>query len=163
MMCTERTSISWAFTPSDQSLRCLHEEALCPKILITHKAKTLIRLDSDQTKWMPRLIWLHWEHRWLCWFCHASDHIRIHNGCSVQIEILSWRKLFGITRLDELCRTVTPSDMSTQVFSQKWCFMDFIYVQTLASQSEMKSIPRACKWFAWINNVQPKNRIPYLF
>ena len=44
-LCAKRRLRSaWASAQSDQSLRCLHEEALGPWLSLEHKAKTLIRL-----------------------------------------------------------------------------------------------------------------------
>ena len=53
-LCAQRRLRSaWASAQSDQSLCCLHEETLGP--LITYWAHSE---DSDQTGWMPRLIWV---------------------------------------------------------------------------------------------------------
>ena len=46
-LCTQRRLRSaWASAPSDQSLRCPHEEALGPLLRIERTAKTLIRLGG---------------------------------------------------------------------------------------------------------------------
>ena len=51
MMCAQRRLRSaWASAQSDQSLPCVHEESLGPKLPLKSTAKT------DQTGWMTRLI-----------------------------------------------------------------------------------------------------------
>ena len=50
----------------------LHEETLRP--LTTYWAHSA---DSDQTGWMPRLIWVFAGRTSFCWFCHAAAHITI--------------------------------------------------------------------------------------
>ena len=55
----------WAFALSDQSLRCPHEETLCPQLPTERIAKT------DHTGRMRADLSLPWAHRPFCWFCHA--------------------------------------------------------------------------------------------
>ena len=53
--------------------------------------------DSDQTGWMPRLIWVCWVHRSFCWFCHVAAHITVSPlcGCSTIFQ--------DIRRMKALC------------------------------------------------------------
>ena len=47
-MCAQQSLRSaWAFTQSDQSLRCPHEESLGPYLPFQRTAKTLIRLAAQ--------------------------------------------------------------------------------------------------------------------
>ena len=65
-LCTQqRLRSAWAFAQSDQSLRCPQEESVRPYLPIECIVKT------DQTRWMPRLIW-------------------IFAGCRVILLVLSW-------------------------------------------------------------------------
>ena len=52
-LCAQRRlGSAWASAQYDQSLRCPHEETLVSQLPIHHTAET------DQTGWMPRLIWV---------------------------------------------------------------------------------------------------------
>ena len=65
-LCTQRRlGSAWTSAQSEQSLRCLHEEA-------THKVDSE---DSNQTGWMPRLIWVFAGHTSFCWFSHAAAQL----------------------------------------------------------------------------------------
>ena len=68
-----------ASAQSDQSLRCLHEETLGPFLPIERTAKT------DQTGWMPRLIW-------------------VFGGCTVILFVLSWGGSIHLSILDALIK-----------------------------------------------------------
>ena len=85
-MCAQwRLRSAWASTQSDQSLRCPHEESLCPYLPTERTVKT------DQTGRMPRLIWIFAGHT--CHFVGSVTRWLIH--LCIQKMQLEWQILFS--------------------------------------------------------------------
>ena len=59
-----------ASAQTDQSLRCLHEDTLCPKLPTERTMKALIRLGG-----YPGSPSHHWAHMSFCWFWRAAAEI----------------------------------------------------------------------------------------
>ena len=69
-LCTQRRLRSaWASTQSDQSSLSAWRKL---SSLATHWVH---REDSDQTGWMPRLIWVFAVRTSFCWFCREAAHL----------------------------------------------------------------------------------------
>ena len=50
--------------------------------------------DSDQTGWMPRLIWVFAGRTSFCWFCHAAAHIGEVKRITLSAEIWNWTEMW---------------------------------------------------------------------
>ena len=102
---------------SDQSLCCLHEEALGSWLPIKHTAKT------DQTGRMPRLIWVFAGHRSVillvllcCGSVYESSALHKNYACvpaCVHPVILSWAFSYYL-RLWSPARPLTPTSVRSQ-------------------------------------------------
>ena len=82
-----RLRSAWASAQSDQSLCCLHEESLGPKLPTERTAKTLIRL-SGCPGWSESSLGA----QSLCWFCHVAAHTVCANS-EGSVEIVHMRRL----------------------------------------------------------------------
>ena len=70
MYAQRRLRSAWASAQSDQSLRCPHEESLCPSLPIEHTAKTLIKLGG-YPGWSESSL----SAKSISWFCHVAAHL----------------------------------------------------------------------------------------
>ena len=73
IVCPAKTKISLGERPvwSESSL-CAQWVAKDPSFLHADSG------DPDQTRQMPRLIWVRWGHMSFCWFCHEAVQIMNH-------------------------------------------------------------------------------------
>ena len=83
--------------------------------LATHKAHSK---GSDQTGWMPRLIWVFAGHMLFCWFCHAAvqlffSMITLMLKCALKVMILKiWT---------ELCKQCAPRLIRVYIVCHSVC------------------------------------------
>ena len=137
-MCAQRRLWSdWASAQSDQSsLGCPVWSESWRKLgtLATHWVHSE---DSDQTGWMPRLIWSSLGTQPFCWFCHKA----------AQISYTTWKSVFGVCnpiRL-KLAYSVTEASKSLRISDIAY------YLKSVSSQCAGGKLSPA-----WKPEVHPK-------